>query len=171
MALVPMFTVACALLVVAGAFKLRDPSAARRSLARLGVSVPAPGIRALGAVEILVGAAALIRPVAVSAALVALAYGGFCVFVALLLRAGGPADCGCFGGGGESVGITHVILNAAACTVAALAAVAPPPGLGWILTRAPLVSVSLILGIGAATFAVYGVFTLFQSAWRSYGAS
>jgi len=170
-ALVPVFAVVCALLVLAGAFKLRDPRAAKQSLARSGLDLPAPAIRGLGAAEIVVGAVAVIRPTVLTAALVAVAYGVFCVFMARLLRADGSAGCGCFGGGSESIGVTHVILNAIACAVAALAAVAPPAGLGWIVTRAPLVSVSLILGIGAATFAIYSVFTLFQGAWRSFGAA
>ena len=128
-------------------------------------------VRALGALEVTLGVAAAISPGSLTSGLVAIAYGGFCAFGARLLLLGSTADCGCFGGTGARVGATHLALNAIGLIVASLSAVVAVPGLGWILAHGPLESFTLALGVAAASFAIYSVFTLFPSAWRSYGAS
>ena len=72
-ALVPTFTVACALLVLAGVSKMRSPLAARQALRELGVGVPPILIRVLGAGELGWGVLAALRPGPVPAAGIALA--------------------------------------------------------------------------------------------------
>jgi hypothetical protein len=111
-----------------------------------------------------IGAAAAVRPSALMAALVALAYGAFCVFV----LSGRPVWCGCFGASAAGGGPMHVLLNAVACGVAVVAVIAPPPGVGWILGRDPLIAAPLVLGIAAAALAAYLMFTAFPAAWRAY---
>jgi hypothetical protein len=167
--LLPFFGVACALLVVAGAAKVRSSASARGALGAVGLNLPSPSIRALGAAEIAIGAAAAFRPTALTGALVAVLYGGFTAFVLLSLRRPNVAPCGCFGAAETEVGPLHAALNAAACAVGIAAAIAPPRGIGWVLGREPLSAVSLALGMAAATFAAYLAFTALPSAWRAYG--
>lgn len=171
-ALTPVFTVACGLLVLAGAGKLRMPRPARDSLALVGVRLPAVVVRLLGAGEVAIGVGAAIRPGALTGALVALAYGAFCAFLVLVLRrsAGPSADCGCFGDASASAGGSHLALNAVACGAGVLAALDPPPGLGWVLTRPPVIALPLLIGTSAAVFAGYLAFTVFPRVWRAYGS-
>lgn len=126
--------------------------------------MPPTIVRALGGAEVAIGAAAAVRPSSLMAALVALAYGAFCVFV----LSGRLTRCGCFGAVAVGSRVVHVLLNAVACAVAAVAVIVPPPGVGWILARDPLIALPLVLGIAAASVAAYLMFTAFPVAWRAY---
>jgi uncharacterized protein YjeT (DUF2065 family) len=169
-ALLPPFVVVCALLALAGVLKLRSPQAARDALSTLGVRVPPAAVRILGLAELALGVLAALRPNPATVGLVAFAYAAFGVIVALLVRAEGNADCGCFGAASSVASWAHVALNAAACAVAVAVAFVRPPGLAWIATRAPLVAATTTLGLAAAAFAGYAAFTLFAPAWRAYGS-
>ncbi len=165
MALLPAFDVACVLMVVAGALKLKAPAATKRSLELAGLRAP---VRLLGLAEIAVGAWAAVRPGPLSAGLVALAYGGFCAFMLRLRRVAPGADCGCFGGSEAKAEPLHVVLNALACAVAVAAAISTPPALSWIAGRSALVAVPLVLGTAAAAYAAYLMFTVVPTAWSAY---
>lgn len=162
--LLPAFVVVCALLIAAGLSKLRSPAAAQAALSGVRVHVPRAAVRVLGAAEVAIGAAAAAHPSPLTATLVALAYGAFCVFV----LSGRPARCGCFGAAGAGGGLMHALLNAGACAVAILAAIAPPPGVEWILGRNLLIAAPLALGTASAALAAYLMFTAFPTAWRAY---
>jgi hypothetical protein len=167
--LTPLFLVVCALLVVAGLQKLRAPRRAVDSLRLVGLPARAAAVRVIGVAELSIGVVAALWPTALSASLVALAYAVFVGFLALLLRrAAGAADCGCFGDVEMPAGPIHLALDAAACLVAIVAAVNPPRGLGWVLTRAPLQAVALTAGICGAAFAAYLAFTALPGAWGAY---
>lgn len=166
----PVFATACALLAVAGVAKLRAPASTRASLQLIGMPVPVAAIAVLGAAEVGLGAVAAVRPSPLTAGLVAGAYGAFLLTSLRLLSLDASADCGCFGAASSPVSRSHVTLCAVACVAGTIAAVFPPPGLAWIATRAPLVASTLVLGLAAAVFAAYAVFTLFAPAWRAYGS-
>jgi len=168
--LLPWFGTACALLVVAGVAKIRSPSVARSALSAVGLSVPNASIRALGVAEIAIGGWAALRPTALTAGMVAALYGIFTAFVVASMRGGQAAPCGCFGVADTEVGPVHAALNAVACAVGIAAAIAPPPGIGSVLDREPLVATSLAFGMAAAAVAAYLAFTAFPGAWRAYGA-
>ncbi len=171
-AVLPPFVAACLLLAVAGGFKLRTPKAARGALEQLGLPAPAPAlaVRALGVCEVALGVLAIWRPGALTAGLVAGAYGVFCLTTLRLLTVEGGADCGCFGAESTTASRAHAATCAAACAVAVLAALFPPPGVSWLVTRTPLIAITVTLGTITAAFAVYAVFTLFTPAWRAYGS-
>ena len=167
--LLPVFAAAAVLLVIAGASKIASPYMAQASLSTAGLPAPLNGVRALALCEVAVGSAALIEPTRVTAALVALAYGVFCLFTVRLLRlAEEGIDCGCFGGAGSEVSGVHVTLNAAALAVCVAAVVVPPRSLGWVLDRAPLTAISASIGIFAIAYASFLAFTVFPRAWHSY---
>lgn len=130
-------------------------------------------MRGLGAGEAALGVSAAVWPTVVSATLVAVSYGGFCVFVFALLLVRNPGqavDCGCFGGGEDGVGRLHVTLNAVACGIAAVTAGVGAHGLGWILGRSPLIAPPLVIGMLGAAYAAYLAYTLVPRAWGSYGS-
>jgi hypothetical protein len=62
------------------------------------------------------------------------------------------------------------VLNAVAFVVCLVAAAAPPAGPGWVFGLAPLTAAAISIGVGAAAYAAYLVFTEFPHAWRSYGS-
>jgi uncharacterized protein YjeT (DUF2065 family) len=169
-AVLPPFVAACLLLVVAGCFKLRDPQAARGALEQLGLPAPVFAVRALGLCEVALGVLAGWRPETLTAALVAGAYGVFCLTTVRLLMVEGGVDCGCFGAASTVASRAHAATCAAACGVAVLAALFPPGGVSWLVTRTPLIAVTVTLGTITAAFAAYAVFTLFTPAWRAYGS-
>lgn len=164
--LFPSFVVVCALLVVAGVAKVRSPLAAHAVLRAARLPVPPAGVRLLGVAEVMIGATAAVRPTALMAALVATAYAVFGAFV-LWAR---PDRCGCFGTAAAGGGVTHAVLNAAACAVAVIATLLPPPGVASIVGQRPVIAVPLALGMIAGAFAAYLVFTAFPAAWHAYGA-
>ena len=164
-ALFPPFVVVCVLLIVAGVAKVRSPSAARAVLLEARLPVPRVAVRLLGIAEVVIGTGAAVRPLPGTAALVAVAYGAFFTFV-LWIR---PARCGCFGAADTGGGLTHMVLNLAACSVAVTAGLVPPPGVGSILRQGVVVAVLLGVGLAACTFAVSLMFTAFPAAWRAYG--
>jgi hypothetical protein len=165
--LVP-FTVACTLLVVAGAAKLRWPASTQAVLTATGARIPSPAIRLLAAAEIAIGASAAVRPSAATAALVAVLYGAFAIFALTAMRSAGQVPCGCFGAGLTRVGPVHVALNVAGCATAVAAAVASPPGIRWILGLDFLTAIALGLGTAAAVLAAYLAYTAFPAAWAAY---
>jgi Methylamine utilisation protein MauE len=167
--LLPWFGVACALLVVAGAAKLRSPAGARGALRAVGLTVPNAAVRTLGGVEIAIGAWAVLRPAALTGALVAALYGGFTAFVVAAMRARDSAPCGCFGAAETELGPVHAALNAVACAVGVAVAIAPPHGIGWMVGQSPLIAAALALGVAGAAYAAYLAFTAFPDAWRAYG--
>src|SRR5947199_6516415 len=145
------------------------PRATRESLVLIRVAVPSFAVRALGAAEMTLGVVAAVWPTVVAGTLVAVVYGGFCLFVlGLLVRnSGRGVDCGCFGGSDQGVGWLHVALNAFACAVAAAGAAFGVHGIGWILGRSALVAPAFIIGALAATYAAYVAYTLVPRAWGS----
>jgi hypothetical protein len=163
-ALFPAFMTVCALLVVAGAAKVRSPSAASAALSSVRLPASRVSVRLLGFTEVATGAAAAVRPSPLTAGLVALAYGAFCAFV----RLGRPVDCGCFGPAATGGRLPHALFNAVACSVAAFAAVVPPRGIASIVGQAASIAVPLSLGVAASAFAAYLVLTELPRAWHAY---
>lgn len=168
MGLTPVFLVACALLILSGIQKLRAPRRAADSLRRVGAPASLLGVRILAIAEVAIGVAAALRPSGLTAGLVALTYAAFFGFLVLDRRTGAPADCGCFGDVEAPAGRLHLALDAAACGAAVLAALSPPPGVGWLLARPALEALALTSGIAAAALAAYLAFTAVPAAWGAY---
>jgi hypothetical protein len=163
-ALFPEFLVVSALLVVAGAGKVRSPVPVSAVVSGVRLPLPLVAVRTLGVAEVAIGAGAAVHPTHLTVALVALAYGAFCAFVLW----GRPLRCGCFGDAPAGGWPAHVALNAIMCSGAILAALAPPPGVVSLVGRSPLIAMPLGLGVAAATVAAYLLFTAFPAAWHAY---
>jgi hypothetical protein len=139
------FTIACLLLVVGGLAKAIRPGDTAHALRAVGFQVSRrtarAGVRVGGAVEAVIGAAALLTGSWWVVALVALSYVGFATFVVHALRSGAPiSSCGCFGKVDTPPSIVHVVLDVAFATVAA-AAVAHDVALPDVLSDQPLAGV------------------------------
>ena len=126
------FWVVSLVLLASGVTKLLDPAPLGAALVELGVlpaGEPARGAlagRVLGAVELLVGGAALVVGGRLTAVLVMLSYLVFTVIVAASWRRG-LRSCGCFGASSSPPTALHVALNAVSTCVALGAVVAPAP--------------------------------------------
>ena len=135
MALIGLYLVAAALLVVAGVAKAARPDDTARALSELlgsGRAVPLRVLRGTvrvgAAAEGALGLVALLFPRTLPAVGVSLSYLGFAAVVALARWRGGPlATCGCFGRPDTPPTTAHLVIDlvlaAAAATVASAAPV------------------------------------------------
>lgn len=132
------FLAATVILAGAGLAKIRRPDYTARALQAAGWRVGRRAVRAGAAVEVAVAVAAVAWPVALTGALVAVAYGAFAVFVTVALRRGWAlSSCGCFGRPDSRPNYLHAVLNAAAALVALWWAAAPPGHLTRMLSSSP----------------------------------
>lgn len=150
-----MFLLAAALLVLAGVAKIVRPTSTAQALYAAGLPGGTGAVRGLGVVEVVVGVAALLRPVpAVGFALAGL-YAGFAAFVAYLkLARPQAASCGCAGAHEVPPSWVHVAFNLTAAIsgiVAAVVGVASPRELvlelGWL-------AIPAAIGLGVAGWLV-----------------
>jgi hypothetical protein len=131
-ALVVPYAAAAVLLAVAGVPKVRDPGDLVRAVRSVGMPVGRTAVRAFAAVEVVVAIAALAVPTRLTAALLALMYAGFTVFVVTALRRGGVlSSCGCFGKADTPPTRAHALVTGAASGTALLVALDPPGAGAW----------------------------------------
>ena len=163
-ALAGPYLASAALLVAAGAAKVRDPLPLMRALVSAGVpSRPAlaPLVRVGAAVEIALGLLAIGTGSGIAAAGVALSYLAFTGFVLLALRRGGVlASCGCFGKADTPPTVLHVAVTGALALVAAVAAVRPLGSLPTLLASSPWNGLPLLLASAAVAVTTYLVLSL-----------
>jgi hypothetical protein len=141
--ILPPFLAAAGLLVVTGAAKLRSPGGVAAALA--GARLPSSrGLaRALGALELGVGAAALLAPRALAAP-VALLYLAFAAFILRALTSGFPVpSCGCLGERETPPSAVHAVLDALAAACAVLVLLSPVPSTATFLGGQPWSGVPL----------------------------
>jgi hypothetical protein len=155
--IVPVFYLVSGLLVAAGVAKVLRPRSTAQALYTAGLPGSDVAARALGAVEIVVGTWALVRPTPAVAIAVAVLYLGFGAFVTFLLLAYPEASsCGCAGSRDAPPTFQHVALNVAAAAVALVAASVGTPsiaeafddlGLAVLPAAAGLVSAGWLLAV------------------------
>jgi methylamine utilization protein MauE len=167
--LTPPFFAAAALVVASGGAKLRHPGPAVRALQAARLPSSPPAVRAIGAVEIVVGLSCLIAPGRLSAAALAALYAGFAAFLARLIRAGVPgASCGCLGRQDAAPSLLHLALDVAAGTTAALVAMSPPSGIVAFSARLPLLGLPFLLGTALIAFLAYLAAAYLPEAFSAY---
>jgi hypothetical protein len=160
-ALAGPYLASAALLVVAGAGKLRDPQPLVRALRSVGLAAPPSAVRALAAGELALGAAAVAAGTRLAAVGVAASYALFTAFVLRALARGGVlASCGCFGRADTPPTRTHVALTAALAGIAAAVAVRPLGPLPELLARQPGAGVPLLAAATAVAATGYLVLAL-----------
>jgi hypothetical protein len=119
------------LLGTAGVAKLLRPVDTANALRAAGLPSGRTLVRVGALGEVAVAVAALVVPGRLTGAMVAAAYSGFAVFVAVALRHGWVlASCGCFGRPDTRATVAHAALNAGAAASALWWALAWPGGGG-----------------------------------------
>lgn len=137
-AVIAPFLAAVALLGIAGLAKTVRPDYTARALQVAGIGAGRAMVRAGALAEVAVAVAALSVPNPVTGALVAAAYLGFAVFVAVALWRGWPlSTCGCFARRDSMPGVSHLVLDIGAALAAAVWAADPPLDLSAALSRQP----------------------------------
>jgi hypothetical protein len=167
------FAIAAVLLAVGGAAKAVRPRDTAQALSAVGIKFPRvfPGrvaVRIGGAIEAVIGVAALLVGGPVLCALVAVSYVAFAGFVVVALRTGAPiSSCGCFGKVDTPPSIVHVVLDVAFAGVSAAAAFTGDVALPDVLGDQPLAGVPflMLLAIGCSL-----VFLAFSSLPKTMAA-
>jgi hypothetical protein len=140
------FAMAASLLVAGGVAKALRPTDTANALRIVGLPGSTLLVRVGACAEALVGAAALTLGDSISAALVAVSYLAFAVFVFVALRSGSPiASCGCFGRADTPPSALHVGINLAAVAAAMAVVFTPNAGLAHVLREQPLAGVPFLL--------------------------
>jgi hypothetical protein len=159
---------AAALLVAAGVVKLRRPQPTADALAGVGLPGRRELVRALGVVEIAVGAGPFLRP-GTFAPVLAILYVSFACFVAYVLGRGLPLrSCGCLGETDTEPSRLHVTVTAVAAAAGLGAMLAPPPSAPELLADAPVAGAFFLLTIATACYLTYVILVSLPEALASY---
>ena len=168
-AVAPLFATAAALVVLAGASKLRSREGARAALGAVGLPAGELTVLAIGAGEVALGLVCLLSPGRAAAAFLAAAYLAFALVIAMLLRRDEAVPCGCFGAASFSASKLHLALDLLAAGVCVAAAAT---GVSGLLTLADgLPELVLVLGVAGATYLSFLAFAQVPELWRSYGSA
>jgi hypothetical protein len=133
------FLAASLALVAAGGAKLWRPDDTARALRVAGLPSHRRMVRAGAAAELAVGVAAIAVPSRWTGALVAAAYAGFSVFVAIALVRKWPlSSCGCFGRPDARPGYPHLALNLGALVAAGWWAAVTPARTATLFDHSPI---------------------------------
>jgi hypothetical protein len=117
-------------------------------------------VRVGGAIEAVVGVAAVFVGGPVLCALVAVSYLAFAGFVTVALRTGAPiSSCGCFGKVDTPPSIVHVVLDLAFAGVAVGAAFVGEVALPDVLSDQPLLGIPFLLLLVIGCSLVFLAFT------------
>jgi hypothetical protein len=155
------FLVVALLLVAAGALKAYDPVTTVGALRRAGLRVPPVAVRIGGAIEVVIGVAAIATGAPAAAGLVALSYLLFLGFVGFALARHIPiGSCGCFGKIDTPPSLIHVGLNVGAIATATAVALGPGGGIGDVLADQDLLGLPFLLLVATATYLAFLALTL-----------
>lgn len=166
--LIGPFAIAALVLAVAGAIKLRSPDAAARAARSLGLPVGRALIRALAALELALSLWCLIAPTALSACVLASAYGSLAAIALALARR--QAACGCFGREEGPTSTVHWALSALLALPGLAAVWWTPHGLVWLISHHPALSAVLVVGVAGGAYALVTVYTQLPPAWGAWNA-
>ncbi|MDY7101261.1 MAG: hypothetical protein S0880_08740 [Actinomycetota bacterium] len=144
---VPFVLIAAGLLLAAGISKLRDPAPTARALRLLLPGAGASLVRVGAAAEVVIAVALVVVAGPLPAALGALAYVGFALFVVLARRRGGPlTSCGCFGRDDTPATRGHAVVNLGLAAALAVWAATGERSPWSVLTDDGPVTAALALG-------------------------
>jgi len=153
--LTPVLLAAAGLLAIAGLAKLASPAGTSRALRTQGLPARWGLVRVLGAGEVLVAAAALLE-LRFGAALLALAYAAFTVFVAAALLRGRPlSSCGCFAEPDVAPTPVHAVVTVVLAGCAGVVSVGSGGGLPDLLDGPVLPAVGAVASGGLVGWLAY----------------
>jgi len=153
--------VSCALLVLAGGLKVKNPAPTSGAMRALKLPNSLALVRSLGIAEIVLGIAAAMTGASLLLALVGVAYVAFALVVGLALRAGTDIQsCGCFGQIDMAPSRLHLVVNVALATVAIIGAIVGLPTLAETLSDQPLAGVPFAVVTATAVYLMVIVMTV-----------
>jgi hypothetical protein len=158
-ALIAPALVAAALLSLAGAQKLVDPTMTVGALRALRLPASPLVVRVGSAAELVLGAAAITIGGAVVWSLVALSYLAFAGFVLAALRSGTMiGSCGCFGRDETPPHPLHLALDVGLAAVAGAMALTTPTAPIEALADHPADAVAVVASAAVALYLLYAAF-------------
>lgn len=155
MALAGAFDIAALVVALGGALKLAHPLPTQQALRSVGLPHRRGAALSLGATELLLGSAAFVFGGRVAALALAVAYTAFGIFVAIAMRQGGDAQCGCFGRANTPPTIIHLFLNVLSAGVAVAAFTYPVPSLEAMISTQPAWGLPYLGFVLLGTYLVY----------------
>jgi len=168
-ALTPLLASAAAVLLIAGAAKLRAPGGAVLALRTLGLPAGSTPVRLLAMTEMVLGSACLVHPVAAIVCAVALLYATFAVVGLVLSRR--HSACGCFGDAQTPASLAQSIISALLAAIALGGALASAHGVDWVLGRSLGGALALLAAIAGSAYATVLAYTELPSAWVAWEPS
>lgn len=159
------FAIAAVLLAGGGGAKAFRPRDTAQALVAVGIRFPRvlPAravVRVGGAIEAVIGVAALVVGGPLLCALVAASYVAFAAFVGVALRTGAPiSSCGCFGKIDTPPSIVHVVLDLAFAGVAVGAVLTGGVALPDVLDAQPLLGIPFVMLLAIGCSLVYLAFS------------
>jgi hypothetical protein len=165
-ALTPPLLIAAAVLLAAGALKLRAPRTAARAMGELGLPAGRVATGALASTEVAVGGWCVIAPTRPATIALAVMYCAFAAAAVVLARR--RASCGCFGDTETPASASQSLISAAFAAIAVAATIHPAHGMPWILGRPLLDAATLTIGILGAVYATVLAYTELPRAWASW---
>ncbi|MBV9311407.1 MAG: DoxX family membrane protein [Solirubrobacterales bacterium] len=165
-ALAPPFLLAGVILCLAGFAKLRDPAGAAEAAREVGLPASAWAVRALAAVELVVGALVLATPGRAVAAVCAALYAFLALVSIRLVRH--RASCGCFGQNDAPSSVMQVIIGCCFALVAGAVVGSGAHGIGWLVERPVSQWVVSALALAGAAYGVVLAYTALPEVWSSW---
>lgn len=163
--LVGPFAIVAGALAVGGVFKLIDPAPTASMFRSLHLPASLGLARVSGAVEVVVGTAAVLVGGRVLAGVVAVLFVAFTLAMVVLVRQGEAASsCGCFGKLSSRPTAVHLAADAIAAAVALAAAITGVPGLVTAMGEVPLAGIPLVAFAALGTWAFVAVLTVLPEA-------
>lgn len=149
-----------ALLALGGALKVVRPVETSTALGALNLPAHHGLVRALGVIEITIGAAAFATAAPLASTFMAGSYLGFAGFVMMARHAKTPVQsCGCFGKAETPPSLTHITVNLTAAAIAVATAVRPLPQLSELLANQPGAGIPLLMLTGVTIYVLYILLT------------
>ena len=145
-ALTGAFQILASVIVVGGVAKIASPDGFSSLLRTLGLPSGRIISRLSGAIEVVLGAVALLVGGRVAAVLLAVTYAIFTAVV-VAARRSGAASCGCFGAVAAPPSRVHVVVNTVSACIALAAAIGGPTSLTDTLASQPLVAIPYVLAV------------------------
>ncbi|HJQ95817.1 MAG TPA: MauE/DoxX family redox-associated membrane protein [Acidimicrobiia bacterium] len=150
------FFLVAALLVWSGIRKLADPDPTSGALRAAALPSSRLAVFGLGAVEIVVGATAMLAANPLAAWALGLVYAGFAGFIALAMNRRLPiASCGCFGKTDTPPTWIHLAINLAAVAGALAVATGRGPSLPSLLAQQPMAGIAYLGFLGIGVYCLY----------------
>ena len=148
------------LLALGGAAKALRPVPTAGALRALHLPGPRSGVRALGALEVVLGLAAVLSGARFLLVAVGCFYVAFAIFVLVALRSGTALQtCGCFGSVDTPPSMIHVGLDAVLAAACLAAGAVGLPNARTLLADQPWSGVPMVLGLVVGLYLAYLLLT------------